>query len=641
MKSEDQRLGMDQPITRRDLLHGAGVVAAASLIPGCSVASSVDGAPAVNPGRLYYPPSMTGLRGSHTGSFEVAHAVAREGKRDWGPVTSPDSNVYDLVIVGAGISGLSAAHFYLKAHPDARILILENHDDFGGHAKRNEFDVDGQTLLGYGGSQSIEEPSEYPEVALQMFEDLGIDLSNFDNAYDQDFYRRNGLAGGVFFDKENWGKDQLVPYDLGSIGTYLPLASSTLSDTEAVARMPMSEKAKKEFLQLLTATDDDLGHLSAEEKRGYLYSISYRDYLIKHRNISAPEVFATLNNLATDTGLGMDAASAGDVFQYMFMPGFRAGGFPGPESDDAYIHHFPDGNASVARQLVRRMIPEVASGSTIEDLVTAQFDYSQLDQSAAPVRLRLNSTVTRVVHEGGAKPTGDVHISYVRGGEAYEVKARSCILACYNAIIPSLCPELPKQQQVALSNQVKTPILYTNVALRNWRAWKKLGVGGIVAPGGYHANAMLDFPVSMGGYEYSADPDQPIVVHMEKFPRSDEKGLSVKDRWRHGRHQLMAEPFDDIERNIRKQLGDMLAGGGFDPARDIAAITVNRWAHGYSYGYDSMEDDYYDDPNDERFPHVQARKQFGRISIANCDAAATALLHAAIEQAHRAVDELT
>ncbi|MFK8049277.1 MAG: NAD(P)-binding protein [Halioglobus sp.] len=641
MKSEDRRLGMHQAITRRDLLQGAGVVAAAALIPGRAVGASSSVASVAGPAHPYYPPSKTGLRGSHTGSFEVAHAVAREGKRDWGPVMSPDSDVYDLVIVGAGISGLSAAHFYRKEHPAARILILENHDDFGGHAKRNEFDVDGHTLLGYGGSQSIEEPSEYPEVALQMFSDLGIDLSKFDRAYDQGFYQRNGLAGGVFFDRENWGKDQLIPYDLGSLGTYLPLSPSTLSETEAVARMPMSETARKEFLQLLTSTQDNLGHLSADEKTAYLYSISYRDYLIKHRNVSAPEVFATLNNLATDTGLGMDAASAGDAFQYMFMPGFLAAGFPGPENDDPYIHHFPDGNASVARQLVRSMIPEVAPGSTMEDLVTAQFDYNQLDRPAASVRLRLNSTVTRVVHAGGEKPTGDVQVSYVRGGQAYKVKARSCILACYNAIIPSLCPELPHEQQNALSNQVKTPILYTNVALRNWRAWKKLGVGGIVAPGGYHANAMLDFPVSMGGYDYSANPDQPIVVHMEKFLRSDEGGLSVKDRWRLGRQQLMMEPFEIIERHIRKQLADMLAGGGFDPAGDIAAITVNRWAHGYSYGYDSMEDPYYDDPNDERFPHVQARKQFGRISIANCDSAATALLHAAVEQAHRAVGELS
>lgn len=641
MKSEDRRIGMDQDISRRDLLHGAGVLAAAALISGGAAVAATDGAPVSAPGKVSYPPALTGMRGSHKGSYEVAHALAREGKRDWGPVQSPDSERYDLVIVGAGISGLSAAHFYLKDHPDARILILENHDDFGGHAKRNEFDVDGHKLLGYGGSQSIEQPSEYPEAALQLLKDLGVDLTAFNSAYDSDFYRRNGLAGGVFFDKESWGENRLVPYDLGSVGGYLPLAPSTLSEAEAVAKMPMSDTARKEFLRVLTTTEDNLGHLSQDEKEEYLYSITYRDYLVKHLNISEPGVFAALNSLTTDTGVGMSAASAGDAFQYQFLPGAQAAGFPNAENDDPYIHHFPDGNASIARQLVRMMIPAVAPGSSMEDLVKAKFDYTELDRTSASVSLRLNSTVTHVSQQGGARPTGDVRINYVRGDQAYQVKARSCILACYNAIIPSLCPDLPEQQRVALSNQVKTPIMYTNVALRNWRAWKKLGVGAVVAPNGYHTNAMLDFPVSMGGYQFSPDPDKPIVVHMEKFVRSDEEGLSMQDRFRFGRHQMLAEPFEKIERSIRTQLGGILAGGGFDPARDIAGITVNRWAHGYSYGYDSINDAYYSDPNDERYPHVQARKPFGRIAIANADAAASALMHAAIEQAYRAVGELS
>lgn len=644
MRSKDRRIGMDQDITRRDLLHGAGVLAAAAVIPRSAVAASTDGGPPPSAGKGYYPPSLTGWRGSHKGSYEVAHALAREGKRDWGPVQSPDSELYDLVIVGAGISGLSAAHFYLKDHPDARILILENHDDFGGHAKRNEFDVDGHKLLGYGGSQTMEEPSEYPKETQQLLKDLGVDLSAFNTAYDSDFYRRHGLAGGIFFDKDNWGENLLVPYDVGSLGVggLMPLAPSTLSAAEAVAKMPMSDIARKEFLRVLTATEDNLGHLSEEEKRWYVYSISYRDYLSKHLNISAPEVFAALNSLTTEWGVGMNAASAGGIFDYMSLPGARAAGFlRGSNYDEPYIHHYPDGNASIARQLVRMMIPSVAPGTTMEDLIKAKFDYTQMDRADTPVRLRLNSTATQVSQEGGAKPTGDVRINYVRDGQAYQVKARSCILACYNAIIPSLCPQLPEQQRVALSNQVKTPIMYTNVALRNWRAWKKLGLGAVVAPNGYHTNAMLDFPVSMGGYEFSPDPDKPIVVHMEKFPHSDAEGLSMQDRLRLGRHQMLAEPFENIERSIRTQLGDILAGGGFNPARDIAGITVNRWAHGYSYGYDSINDDYYSDPNDERFPHVQARKPFGRIAIANADAAASAIMHAAIGQAHRAVGELS
>jgi spermidine dehydrogenase len=208
-------------------------------------------------------------------------------------------------------------------------------------------------------------------------------------------------------------------------------------------------------------------------------------------------------------------------------------------------------------------------------------------------------------------------------------------------MIPYLCPELPAPQREALAFQVKSPILYTNVAVRNWQAWQKLGIGAVVSSGSYHVHAMLDFPVSLGDYHFASEPDDPIAVHMERFPHRPNEGLSERQQRRLGRHELLSTSFETIERNIRNQLAGMLADGGFDPARDIEAITVNRWAHGYSYGYNDLEDDpYYADRNDERYPHVRGRKQYGRITIANSDAGARAMLESAVEQAHRAVGEL-
>jgi spermidine dehydrogenase len=189
--------------------------------------------------------------------------------------------------------------------------------------------------------------------------------------------------------------------------------------------------------------------------------------------------------------------------------------------------------------------------------------------------------------------------------------------------------------------QVKAPILYTNVALRNWQAWKNLGTGAVVAPGSYYVNAMLDFPVSLGDYEFASDTGDPIAVHMERFPHRPNQGLSMREQRRLGRHELLATSFETIERNTRSQLADTLAPGGFDPARDIEAITVNRWAHGYAYGYNDLEDPYYEDKDDERYPHVRGRKPVGRITIANSDAGASALLESAVEQAYRAVAELS
>jgi len=637
VKNEDRNLGMDRNITRRDVIHGVGAVATTALVPGTALADAVLVAEQAGA----YPPALTGLRGSHIGSFEVAHRVAREGWRNWGAAQEPDNGVYDLVVVGAGISGLSAAHFYLQENPRARVLILDNHDDFGGHAKRNEFDVGGRKIIGYGGSQTLEAPSSYPAIARKLLRDIGVDVECFDAAYDQEFFKRHDLSGGVFFDRKGWGTDRLLRYDLGGLGLYLPLASSGLSATEFVQQTPMSDAARREFLRLLTVEADRMPDMPVDAKARYLYSISYRDFLTKHIGITEPEVFAALQHLTADAGVGINAAAASTAILYSGLPGYGATGLDENHYDEPYIHHFPDGNASIARLLVRKMIPGVAPGSTMHDVVVAAFDYSKLDIAESQVRLRLNSTVVNVEHDGAAESARTVQATYVQGGQAYRITARQCILACYNTMIPSICPELPEPQRKALSHQVKTPILYTNVALRNWRAWERLGVGAFVAPGGYHVNAMLDFPVSLGDYKYSGNPDEPITVHMERFAHGTGEGLSKQERLRLGRHEMLATPFETIERHIREQLGGALAGGGFDPARDIAAITVNRWAHGYSYMYDFINEPYYPDWNDERYPHVQARRPFGRIAIANSDSGASAMLESAVEQAHRAVAELS
>ncbi|MEM7279676.1 MAG: NAD(P)-binding protein, partial [Pseudomonadota bacterium] len=585
------------------------------------------------------PPGLTGLRGSHKGSFEVAHALVREGRRDWGPVEMRDSSVYDLVVVGAGISGLAAAYFYYRENPEARILILDNHDDFGGHAKRNEFTVDGKKLLGYGGSQTFEEPSEYDAISAALLEDLGIDMDRFYQYYDQEFYRRHGLAGGVFFGKENWGADQLANYDLGGLRYSLPLANSDQSVEEAVAAMPMSAAAKAQMLRLLTHEENVFPGMSAREVIETLENISYRDYLQEYLGITEPEVFASLQALTTDLGADIGAVPAGSALRYIGLPGYEATGLPELQDSEPYIHHFPDGNASMCRLMVRRMIPAVASGSTMDDIVQANFDYSKLDRADSLVRMRLKSTVVKVVHDGDPKSAKTLTVQYVQGGALGQVSAKACVMACYNAIIPSICTELPQSQKDALAYSMKVPILYTNVALRNWRAWEKLGIGAVSCPGAYHVNAMLDFPVSMGGYQFSDSSDEPIVVHMERFPHVGGKSLSKREQAPLGRIELLTTPFETIERNTREQLGALLGPGGFDPANDIAAITVNRWAHGYATR-DWLEDTYYEDPSDERYWYVKGRKPLGRIAIANTDAGAFATVDTAIAQAHRAISEL-
>jgi spermidine dehydrogenase len=641
--ANDRRLGMGRSISRRDFLNGVGAVAAGALVPGCVTPAAIE--PSGTPAS--YPPLRDGLRGSHPGSFEVAHDLVLRGRRDWGSPREPDPHTYDLVVVGGGISGLAAAYLQLERDPGSRILILDNHDDFGGHARRNEFQIGDRTVIGYGGSQTLESPQGYSDTTKQLLRDIGVGLERLEGWYDQDFYRRHGLTGGVFFDRENYGVDRLVRFELVDYSSYIPLAPSPLTPSEAVAQMPISQAAKRELLRLLVADEDLLADVPADQQSAYLATISYRTFLERYFDIREPDVFALLTGISTDLGVPIEMAPAVDLLSYVGMPGIGATSLPRVGfGDDPYIAHFPDGNASIARMLVRAMIPRVAAGSTMDDIVGARFEYARLDEPNSAVRLRLGSTVVRVEHEGPAESAERVAVSYVRaaaaglvgGGQPERVWARSCVMAGYNAMIPHLCPELPDPQRKALALAVKVPILYSTVLLRDWRAWERLGVAVASAPGSYHANAMLDFPVSLGGYEFSHSPDDPILVHMERFEKPAMPASTPRDVFRAGRYQMLGTPFADIEREIRTQLTGMLEPGGFDPARDIAAITANRWSHGYSYGQNPLFDPAY---AEGEAPNEIGRARFGRIAVANSDAGGRATIDSAIDQANRAIEDLT
>ena len=635
MKLSDKELGMDRSISRRDFLNSAAAVTAVTAMYGSAFANSNESAEAAAVG---YPPGRTGLRGSHPGSYEVAHQLVWQGRQDWGRIHDAESDVYDLVVVGAGVSGLAAAHFYRKTHPDARILILDNHDDFGGHAKRNEFELNGRTIIGYGGSQSLEDPGAYSDVAQGMLSDLGVDTKRFETAYDQEFYRRNGLAGATYFDSATYGSDRLVGYSVVDYEGLLPINNSSIGVKDAVAQMPLGENARRELLQLLEARGNRLTDVPDDEQEYYLWRMSYRDFLERHMGVTDPEVLALYQGLTADSTASIEASSALSVMSYVGLPGLQATALADYNDDDEpYIFHFPDGNASIARLLVRNMIPRVASGTTMDDIILTKFDYSKLDEEDSSVRIRLNSTVVRVEHAGSPENAKQVSATYVKDGKAYRVRGRSCVMAGYNAMIRHICPELPAAQNEALALAIKAPIIYTSVLLKNWRAWKKLGVGIIASPGAYYAVSMLDFPVSMGGYTFSPNPDEPIIVHMERFDKGDDPSATPREQRLAGRRELFATSFETIERETRKQLAGALTGGGFDPAEDIAGITVNRWGHGYAYWNNPVFDSGYEE---NEYPHIVGRQRFGRITIANSDAGASASIHAAIDQAHRAIAEI-
>ncbi|NNC97410.1 MAG: NAD(P)/FAD-dependent oxidoreductase, partial [Gammaproteobacteria bacterium] len=552
-------------ITRRDFLNGTQIAIGASLLSPWLLACGSD-VPNFTLPPEYYPPAKTGLRGSHDGSWETMHA--RVSGQTW--EAAQVEAQYDLVVVGAGISGLSAAWFYRQKHPQAKILILDNHDDFGGHAKRNEFEHNGENRIGYGGTEAIDTPSAYSPQAKQLLKDIGIELQKFYQNFDQELYPSMQLSKSILFGAESFGENKLVR------------GYGSRDWQEFAADTPMSDKARRDFVRVQTERVDYLPGKSFEQKYQILKNTSYETFLRDYAKVDE-QVIAIYKRWGMSFWcVGIDEIPTTSIQDY-------DGGMPGVEhtlprtgkrGDEPYIFHFPDGNASVARLLVRSLNPAAVPGDSMEDVVTTRVQYAKLDRSQQPVNIRLNSTAVHVKNVD----TTQVHITYVRNNTAHKVSAKHCIMACYNSAIPYLCPDMPAVQKKGLAYNVKVPLVYTKVLVPNWQAFAKLGTDFVYYTDGFYKQVELAYPVSVGDYKRSQTPDEPMVLHMCHVPWVPEK--SGPEQWREGRRRILTTSFDTFEQNVYTQLNQALASTGFQAERDIRAITVNRWPHGYAYSPD-------------------------------------------------------
>jgi len=630
----DKDLGMHRPIQRRDFLNGALVSGAAMMAPGGIARAATDPGP--------YPPALTGMRGSgYPTAYSTGHALRDHTFAPSGQA-SETADSYDLIVVGGGISGLAAAWFYQQRHGGkARVLVIDNHDDFGGHAKRNEFGEGAKMRMSNAGSFNIFAYDHDSGAHVDLYRTLGIDIPKLArDTVDPGFYARMGMGQGVFFDRETFGRDVLLPDPAPWTDFSFLYAPNVPPDADArwarfMAEAPLSARAKADLHRLYHDKTDYLPGMGAEEKVRRLDAMSYAAYLTGPVGCD-PQVLAYLRDRTFGSGRGLSSTTALSAHQRFGLPGFAGLGLPAAYDTDesGTSYHFPEGNATVARLLVGRLIPGALRARDPAASMLERVDYSRLDDPANATRVRLNATAYHV-----ANVRGGVEVSYTLGGvegRLRTTRARQCVLACWNYVIPYICPDLPAPQRAALAYNVKTPNLWVNVWLNNWRAFHQAGTCFMNAPGSYYASLILEQPVSIGGYAHSATPDDPTVMTMLRGYETP--GLPIKDQFRLGRAEMYATTFDTFERETRAQLARSLGAHGFDPGRDIAGLTVNRWGHGYSYWYSPLYDDFLKTGGPP--PHLAARQRFGAITIANTDSGGTDSTELAIDMAARAVAEL-
>jgi len=689
-----------RPITRRQFLDGVAIGAAGMAIaaadPTLTGAQAASLARAAAPGPLpadYYPPRSTGITG------EPDPVVRRTMKIDGWPkpgnvhyagggpgihkAAKDLKETYDAVIVGAGISGLSAAKYYRdRFGENAKILLIDPLPDFGGHAHRNEFHVTDATtgddvlMLRNGGAVNLDSPRTWSQVsgalldvppaeaALDILDYLGIDLTAFPSTSGPGLPSSYGLTGRLLFPSEDWGTD--------TVARTRSEPNTPEGWTDFVNRLPYSAKAREAIVRIQTDTTTDWiakrhGDLTPEQRLTLLTKITYKQWLMQYLGAPAQAITEYQRGSHGLLGAGAQVTSAADNYM-LGRPGFSPAnllpdptevadaGFPGlgrtPQMDNQTGTNslpgraWPDGNASVARMLVSRLIPSTFPDGTPdqENVVTARCDYSQLDQSSSPVRIRLNSTVFRVTPASRKGGTAKIDYEDMGTGKGYSVRATHVVMACWNRVTAQLVEGLPKSQVRDLSYARKVPLIYARASLNNWRAFADAQVNSISPRG----NSLFWDSVSLTvGSQFGSaygptpnTPDQPAVLNFQVVA-TGHNAKSQLAAYEAGRKKLLQMSFADLEGALYDAIQRTVGaeGGDFDPERDIDEIMINRWNYGYAHELTSVYDKSVYGPYADQ-PQRRGKAPFRNVSIANADSQGFAYFHSAIQEGFRAVQDL-
>lgn len=610
-------LGLNQPICRRDFLNST-LLAAGGLLLG-----------PLTPAQLLAEDDWTGYGGvgdyAHSNGNTLAVMKAGHQIRD-GAFNSlpPDAidtgEVFDCVVVGGGVSGLAAALFFKKyAGAKPTCLVIDNHPVFGGEAKRNEFIVDGHKIMGPQGADHFQVPLPHSFMA-RFFEAIGLDWHEF--KYQEWSSSSPEIPLGNSFE------DAKPPDALYFGAKFGKTPGMWLIDPwkKKLQGAPLSDLTRAELLRYHDQQKPGLPFdYPGDEKSRQIDSLTMERYLMQTYGLSQATIQTFMAEEGGGFGAGPDVVSAYCIYA-----------FDVARSMDEPSLSFPGGNDGITRHMVRTLIPDSIPGpNTLEAVCRNNINFQALDRPGQATRIRLESTTIWVKHEGNPSDSHFVTVAYTHGGKLYRLKARSVVMAggCWTS--KSIVRDLPPAHRGAYDQFYRSPCMMANVALRNWRFLYKMGISGCQWFEGLGSFAAVRKVPKFSTDNKTIGPDSPVVLTLKVlYPHY---GLPLQEQGNQGRVQLLTTPFRDYEHQIRAQLTEMFSASGFDAARDIAGIVLNRWGHAYV----SPQPGFFFGENGNPPPRaILQAAPFGRIAFANTDLSGTPDHRTAIGEAHRAVSQL-
>ncbi|GAB5412845.1 MAG: NAD(P)/FAD-dependent oxidoreductase [Congregibacter sp.] len=567
MKSFDTALGMDVSITRRDFLGSTLLGAGSALLAGSTgtLAGVAQGGAGFDPWTGYGGVGDYATSNGNTAAVREAGHRVRDGRLS--AAAQDSGELFDLVVVGGGFSGLAAAYEFQRYAPGKRCLILDNHAMFGGEARQNEFDVDGHRLYGPQGSNGFLPPPGNDTLSDQVWREIDMPMTY--DFLDQSGAGRRLRAAWDSYDAMYWGQENT---DTGHYFAGQGWVSNIWDD--GLARVPWDKQLRADMLRAFKGRET----LHAPEGLGaWLDSMSYEEYLTQRMGLD-PRVASYMDPIVAISNYGVcsDAISAYGAY-LLALPGMK--GYHASDTidfDAVKIMSFPGGNTVYARRIAQRLIPGcLGEDDSFDAALQGRVNFDVLDRPKQPVRLRLGATGFDLAH----RDDDHVVLKYLHNGKAHSLRARTAVVASGGFIARKMVPDMPSELRDAYAGFNHGPALVVNVALHNWRFLQTLGMTAGRWYDGFGFFCSIRAPMQMPGDTPPFDPDKPVV--MTFYVPFLHPGYDTKTQGNLGRAELLGKSYAEFEREIREHMNTLFAPGGFDARRDIAGIVLNRWGHAY------------------------------------------------------------